>query len=318
MNQNSSERFIGIDVSKNLLDLADSLTQETWQVANEEAGITGLVDCLTPLKPTLIVLEATGGLEIPLASALYANRLPVVVVNPRQVRDFAKATGKLAKTDALDARVLAHFAAAIRPEVRKIKDDETQELAALVTRRRQLIGMLATEKTRLRQAPKWIRKDIKEHIQSLQKRLSKIDRELSKTIKNSSVWRENDQIIQSIPGAGPVLSISLLAGVPELGVLSRRQIAALVGVAPLNRDSGQFRGRRCIWGGRANVRAALYMAAVSAMRHNPVIRTLYERLIEKGKPFKVAITACMRKLLTILNTMIKNQTLWNPKYQLQT
>ncbi len=318
MNQNSSERFIGIDVSKNLLDLADSLTQETWQAANEESGITGLVEHLTSLNPTLIVLEATGGLEIPLASALYANRLPVVVVNPRQVRDFAKATGKLAKTDVIDSRVLAHFAKAVRPEVRKVKDEESLELSALVTRRRQLIEMLTKEKTRLKQAPKWIRKDIKDHIQSLKKRLSKIDRELSKTIKNSSAWRENDQIIQSLPGAGPVLSISLLAGIPELGVLSRRQIAALVGVAPLNRDSGQFRGRRCIWGGRANVRAVLYMAAVSAMRHNPVIRAFYERLVEKGKPFKVAITACMRKLLTMLNTMIKNRTLWNPKYQLQT
>lgn len=318
MNQNSSERFIGIDVSKNLLDLADSLTQETWQEANQEAGITAVVDRLTPLNPTLIVLEATGGLEIPLASALYANRLPVVVVNPRQVRDFAKASGKLAKTDAIDARVLAHFAAAIRPDVRKIKDQETQELAALVTRRRQLIGMLAMEKNRLRQAPKWIRKDIKDHIQSLKKRLRNIDRELSITIKNSAVWRENDQIIQSLPGAGPVLSISLLAGVPELGGLNRRQIAALVGVAPLNRDSGQFRGRRCVWGGRANVRAALYMAAVSAMRHNPVIRVFYERLIEKGKPFKVAITACMRKLLTTLNTMIKKRTFWSTKYQIQT
>ncbi|MCH7501663.1 MAG: IS110 family transposase [Nitrospinae bacterium] len=314
MNQISSERFIGIDVSKDRLDIADSITQETWQAANDESGIADLVERLASLSPALIVLEATGGLEILLASALVASRLPVTVVNPRQVRDFAKATGKLAKTDVIDARVLAHFAGAVRPKVRKIKDGEALELSALVTRRRQLIGMLATEKTRLQQAPKWIRKDIKDHIQSLKKRLSKIDRELSKTIKNSSVWREHDQIIQSIPGAGPVLSVSLLAGVPELGTLNRRQIAALVGVAPLNRDSGKFSGRRCIWGGRANVRAALYMAAFSAMRHNPVIQTFYQRLIEKGKPFKVAITACMRKLLTILNTMIKNRTNWNENF----
>ncbi len=314
MNQKSSERFIGIDISKDRLDIADSITRETWQAANDESGIKGLVERLTPLNPVLIVMEATGGLEILLASALVAGRLPVAVVNPRQVRDFAKATGKLAKTDAIDARVLTHFAGAVRPEVRKVKDEEALELSALVTRRRQLVGMLATEKTRLQQAPKWIRKDIKDHIQSLKKRLSKIDRELSKTIKNSSVWRENDQIIQSIPGAGPVLSVSVLAGVPELGTLNRRQIAALVGVAPLNRDSGKFCGRRCIWGGRANVRAALYMAAVSAMRHNPVIRAFYNRLIEKGKVFKVAITACMRKLLTILNTMIKNRTSWNENF----
>ncbi len=308
---NQKPHFIGIDISKLHLDVADSMTQETWQTANNEEGIAGLVESLSALNPPLIVLEATGGLEIPLASALVAGRLPVAVVNPRQVRDFAKATGKLAKTDVIDSLVLAHFAKAIRPEVRKIKDEESLELSALVTRRRQLIEMLTKEKTRLKQAPKWICKDIKEHIESLKKRLRKIDGDLSRTIKNSSAWREHDQIIQSVPGAGPVLAVNLLAGVPELGVLNQKQIAALIGLAPLNRDSGKFRGRRCIWGGRANVRAALYMAAVTAMQHNPVIRTFYTRLIEKGKPFKVAITACMRKLLTIINTMIKTKTLWN-------
>ncbi len=308
---NQKPHFIGIDISKLHLDVADSMTQETWQTANNEEGIAGLVESLSALNPPLIVLEATGGLEIPLASALVAGRLPVAVVNPRQVRDFAKATGKLAKTDVIDSLVLAHFAKAVRPEVRKIKDEESLELSALVTRRRQLIEMLTKEKTRLKQAPKWICKDIKEHIESLKKRLRKIDGDLSRTIKNSSAWREHDQIIQSVPGAGPVLAVNLLAGVPELGVLNQKQIAALIGLAPLNRDSGKFRGRRCIWGGRANVRAALYMAAVTAMQHNPVIRTFYTRLIEKGKPFKVAITACMRKLLTIINTMIKTKTLWN-------
>ncbi len=308
---NQKPHFIGIDISKLHLDVADSMTQETWQTANNEEGIAGLVESLSALNPPLIVLEATGGLEIPLASALVAGRLPVAVVNPRQVRDFAKATGKLAKTDVIDSLVLAHFARAVRPEVRKIKDEESLELSALVTRRRQLIEMLTKEKTRLKQAPKWICKDIKEHIESLKKRLRKIDGDLSRTIKNSSAWREHDQIIQSVPGAGPVLAVNLLAGVPELGVLNQKQIAALIGLAPLNRDSGKFRGRRCIWGGRANVRAALYMAAVTAMQHNPVIRTFYTRLIEKGKPFKVAITACMRKLLTIINTMIKTKTLWN-------
>ncbi len=237
---NQKPHFIGIDISKLHLDVADSMTQETWQTANNEEGIAGLVESLSALNPPLIVLEATGGLEIPLASALVAGRLPVAVVNPRQVRDFAKATGKLAKTDVIDSLVLAHFAKAIRPEVRKIKDEESLELSALVTRRRQLIEMLTKEKTRLKQAPKWICKDIKEHIESLKKRLRKIDGDLSRTIKNSSAWREHDQIIQSVPGAGPVLAVNLLAGVPELGVLNQKQIAALIGLAPLNRDSGKF------------------------------------------------------------------------------
>jgi len=314
MNQKTSEHFIGIDISKNCLDIADGLTQETWQVANDETGITDLVKRLTPLNPPLIVLEATGGLEIPLASALAAGRLPVAVVNPRHVRDFAKAIGKLAKTDVIDSLVLAHFAKAVRPEVRKIKDEDALELSALVTRRRQLIEMLSKEKTRLKQSQKWIRKDIKEHIASLEKRLQKIDKNLGKTIKSSSAWHEQDQIIQSLPGAGPVLSISLLAQVPELGTLNSKQMAALIGVAPMNRDSGKFRGRRCIWGGRASVRAVLYMATLSAIRHNPILRAFYNRLINKGKVFKVAITACMRKLLIILNAMIKNKTTWNENY----
>jgi len=306
-----NEHFIGIDISKDHLDIADSTTQETWRDSNNETGIANLTKRLSTPVPTLIVLEATGGLEIPLASALAAKGLPVTVVNPRQVRDFAKATGQLAKTDTLDAKVLARFAAAIRPEIRKVKDQETRELAALVTRRRQLVEMLATEKTRLKQVSKPIRQNVQIHITWLQDRIREIDQNLSKTLKSSSVWRENDQIIQSVPGAGPVLSISLLANVPELGTLNRQQIAALIGLAPLNRDSGAFRGRRCIWGGRANVRAVLYMAAVSAMQHNSVIREFYTRLTEKGKVFKVAITACMRKLLTIINSMIKTKTSWN-------
>lgn len=314
MNQKPTEHFIGIDISKNTLDAADYMTQETWQTANNEEGIASLVESLFSLNPPLIVLEATGGLEIPLASALAMGRLPVAVVNPRQVRDFAKATGKLAKTDVIDSLVLAHFASAIRPEARKIKDVESLKLSALVTRRRQLIEMLTKEKTRLKQASKWTCEDIKEHIESLKKRLYKIDGDLSMAIRDSPVWHERDLIIQSLPGAGPILSVSLLAGVPELGTLNRRQVAALIGVAPLNRDSGKFRGRRCIWGGRANVRAVLYMAAVTAIQCNPLIRSFYTRLIEKGKPFKIAITACMRKLLTILNTMIKTKTLWNQNF----
>ncbi len=297
MNAKSKERFIGIDVSKGHLDLADSIDPNPRQFQNDEAGIASLVDHLISIRPTLIVLEATGGLEIPTASSLYAKRLPVAVVNPRHVRDFAKATGKLAKTDAIDARVLAHFAAAIRPEVRQIKDDETRELAALVTRRRQLIGMLTSEKTRLRQSSKPIRDDIQVHIEWLNQRLKELDDNLSKTIKNSSIWKESSSIIQSIPGAGPVLAISLLADLPKLGTLNRKQIAALVGVAPFNRDSGRFRGRRCIWGGRAQIRSVLYMVALTAIQHNPIIKAFYQRLIQKGKKTKVAITACMRKLI---------------------
>ena len=306
-----NEHFIGIDISKDHLDIADSTTQNTWRTSNDETGIANLTKRLSTPAPTLIVLEATGGLETPLASALAADRLPVVVVNPRQVRDFAKATGQLAKTDTLDAKVLARFAAAVRPEMRQIKDQETRELAALVTRRRQLVEMLSTEKTRLKQVSKPIRQNVETHITWLKKQIREMDQDLSKTLKRSSVWRENDQIIQSVPGAGPILSINLLANVPELGTLNRRQIAALIGLAPLNRDSGTFRGRRCIWGGRAGVRSTLYMATVTAMQYNPVIRSFYQRLTEKGKPFKVAITACMRKLLTIINTMVKTKTRWN-------
>lgn len=306
-----NEHFIGIDISKDYLDIADSTTQKTWRASNDETGIADLTKRLSTPAPTLIVLEATGGLEIPLASALAAERLPVTVVNPRQVRDFAKSMGQLAKTDTLDAKVLARFAAAVRPKVRPIKDQETRELTALVTRRRQLVEMLGTEKTRIKQVSEPIRQNIQTHIAWLRDRIREMDQDLSKTLKNSSVWRENDQIIQSVPGAGPVLSTNLLANVPELGTLNRRQIAALVGLAPLNRDSGKFRGRRCIWGGRASVRAVLYMVAVTAMQHNSVIRTFYQHLIKEGKSFKVAITACMRKLLTIINTMVKNRTQWN-------
>ncbi len=305
------EHFIGIDISKDYLDIADSTTQNTWRTSNDETGIANLTKRLSTQAPTLIVLEATGGLETPLALALATDRLPVVVVNPRQVRDFAKATGQLAKTDTLDAKVLARFAAAVRPEMRQIKDQETRELAALVTRRRQLVEMLSTEKTRLKQVSKPIRQNVETHIAWLKNQIRDMDQDLSKTLKRSSVWRENDQIIQSVPGAGPVLSINLLANVPELGTLNRRQIAALIGLAPLNRDSGTFKGRRCIWGGRAGVRSTLYMATVTAIQFNPAIRSFYQRLTEKGKPFKVAITACMRKLLTIINTMIKTKTRWN-------
>jgi len=312
MKQAHSELFIGIDVCKDRLDIADDSGSPIWSVANDDAGVSTLTARLKSLKPALIVMEATGGLETLPYAALTAAGLPSVVINPRQARDFAKAVGKLAKTDAIDARVLARFGAAVKPAVRPIKDDKAQELAALVTRRRQLIAMLTAEKTRLKQAPKWIRKDIKAHIQTLEQRLLKLGAEIAKNIKNTPGWKEKDDLLKSVPGVGDVLSMNLLANLGELGTLNRREIATLVGVAPLNRDSGRCRGRRMIWGGRAEVRAALYMAALSASRYNPVIKAFYQRLILKGKKPKVALTACMRKLLVILNTMVKNKTTWNP------
>lgn len=316
MKTRSSEVFIGVDVCKDRLDIANDANSETWSESNNDSGVSLLVDRLTSLKPSLVVMEATGGLETLLYSALVAEGLPAVVINPRQVRDFAKALGKLAKTDAIDAWVLARFGAAVRPEVRPVKDERTRELAALVTRRRQLIGIRAAEKTRLKQAAKWTRKDIESLIKVLDKRLAKLEKEIADNVKNTPGWKEKDEIITSVPGAGPNLSSYLLACLPELGKLNRREIAMLVGVAPLNRDSGKFRGSRIVWGGRAQVRSALYMAALSASRYNPVIKVFYQRLILKGKKPKVALTACMRKLLTIINTMVKNNTAWNINYSL--
>jgi transposase len=303
------ECFVGIDVAKASLDVAVRPTGEAWTTSPGEADVSALVNRLQGLAPRLIVLEATGGLEVPLVSALAAEGLPVVVVNPRQVRDFAKATGRLAKTDAIDAEVLARFADAVRPEVRPIKDPQMQALAALITRRRQLVDMLAAEKNRLHGAPRHIRKDLQRHIVWLEKRLKDVDNDLDKTIKASSVWREKETLLLSTPGVGPVLTSTLIALLPELGHLSRRQIAALAGVAPFNHDSAQFRGRRRIWGGRADLRSVLYMSTLAATRCNPVIRAFYQRLIQAGKAPKVALTACMRKLLVILNAMLKNRTL---------
>ncbi|MCH7938147.1 MAG: IS110 family transposase [Candidatus Marinimicrobia bacterium] len=316
MKTRSSEVFIGVDVCKDRLDIANDSNSETWSESNNDSGVSSLVDRLTSLKPSLVVMEATGGLETLLYSALVAEGLPTVVINPRQVRDFAKALGKLAKTDAIDAWVLARFGVAVRPEVRPVKDERTRELAALVTRRRQLIGMRAAEKMRLRQTAKWTRKDIESLIKVLDKRLVKLEKEIAGNVKNTPGWKEKDEIITSVPGAGPNLSSHLLACLPELGKLNRREIAMLVGVAPLNRDSGKFRGSRIVWGGRAQVRSALYMSALSASKYNPSIKSFYQRLIAKGKKPKVALTACMRKLLTIINTMVKNNTAWNMNHSL--
>lgn len=302
--------FVGIDVSKLQLDIAVRPDNKKWSVVNSEANIAELIKMLKELSPQVIVIEATGGLETPLVAALSQARLPVVVVNPRQVRDFAKAVGRLAKTDRIDAEILAHFGEAVKPEVRLLKDEDTQVLTALVTRRRQVIEMLTAEKNRLGISPKVVHKDIQRHIDWLQARLEEIDRNLDSAIRKSPAWREKDDLLRSVPGVGQVLSVSLITGLPELGNLNRRQIAALVGVAPLNRDSGKFRGKRSVWGGRAQLRAVLYMAALSASRVNPALRSFYLRLIEAGKKPKVALTACMRKLIGILNAIVKNRTPW--------
>ena len=311
MSESGREVFIGIDVSKEKLDVAVRPTGEFMSFSNNEDGISCVVDFVKSFFPSLIVLEATGGLETAAVGMLADKGLPVVVINPRQVRDFAKATGKLAKTDAIDAHLIARFGEAVRPELRLLKDQEAQKLTALITRRRQIVEMITAEKNRLNAAPKWTSKDIQTNISWLEKCLKKVDKDLKNLLKKSPVWREKDEILQSTPGVGPVLSMTLLSGLPELGNLNRKEIAALVGVAPLNRDSGLFRGKRMIWGGRANIRSVLYMSATCAMRFNPTIRIFYERLRSAGKLHKVAITACMRKLLVILNTMIKNRTYWS-------
>ena len=308
MNQEST--FIGIDVAKTRLDVAIRPTGQQWQVAYTEKGIQGLVDQFADLHPTLVLLEASGGLELPMVTALAAAGLPVVVVNPRQVRDFAKATGKLAKTDALDAQVLAHFAEAVRPTPRSLPDTETQALTALVARRNQVMNMLVAEKNRLYASRPPVNQRIQTHIAWLKQELEEIDRGLKEMLHNSPVWREKENLLRTVPGVGPQLTISLLAYLPELGTLNRKSVAALAGVAPFNRDSGTLRGKRAVWGGRSRIRASLYMGALVATRHNPVISTFYQRLLAAGKPKKVALTACMRKLLIILNAMLKHDTSW--------
>ena len=304
MSEAKGEKFVGIDVSKENLVVGVRPEGKHWSLANEEEEICSLVRLLGKLKPALIVVEATGGFQNVVVAKLAAAALPVAVVNPRQVRDFAKATGHLAKTDAIDALILAHFGEALRPEVRVLKDEQTQQLTALITRRRQVVDMITAEKNRLPTSPKVIRKEIRKHIEWLQGRLNVMNGQLEESIKNSPVWREKDDILRSFPGVGPVLSVSLLAGLPELGILNRKKLAALVGVAPLNRDSGGYRGARSVWGGRGQIRSVLYMATISAARNNPVIREFYQRLIGSGKKPKVALTACMRKFLTILNSMV--------------
>lgn len=303
--------FVGIDVSKAGLDVAVRPVGNREFVANDAAGIEILLQRLRELQPALIVLEATGGVERAVTRALASAEFPVVVINPRQVRDFAKATGQLAKTDTIDAAVLARFGEAVRPALRPLPDEVTWELRAVVTRRRQITEMIVAETNRLSGASKGVRKRINAHLRWLEAELKRADKDLDQSIRQSPIWRENEDLLRSVPGMGPVISRTLLAELPELGRLNRKQIAALVGVAPLNRDSGTLRGRRSIWGGRATVRAALYMGALVASRRNAMIQTFYRRLRNAGKAPKVALVACMRKLLTILNAMIKHKTHWS-------
>jgi transposase len=309
----SSPLFVGIDVAKAHLEIAVRPTGDRWTVTNEEAGMTTLVTRLQRTAPTLIVLEATGGYQRAVVAALAAAGLPLAVVNPRQARDFAKATGQLAKTDALDARALAHFAEAVRPPPRPLPDAQADELRALLARRRQLIARRTAEQNRLGSTSRRLQADIEAHITWLNARLAALDDDLDTTLRASPVWREHEALLRSVPGIGPVCTRTLLLDLPELGTLSRQRLAALVGVAPLNRDSGTLRGSRTVWGGRAHVRATLYMSTLVAVRYNPVLKPFYERLRAAGKAAKVALTASMRKLLTILNAMVKHHTLWQPK-----
>lgn len=315
---NIPDHFVGIDVSKDHLDIAvrpiGRLSPDHWTTPNDEGGIGEVVSRLRESRPTLVVLEATGGLELPLVAGLAAAALPVVVVNPRQARDFAKATGKLAKTDKVDAKVLAHFAEAVRPDPRPLADEQTRELSDLLARRRQVVEMMTAEKNRLHTSTTHVRARVQTHVDWLMRDLHELDHELQRMVRESPVWRERDDLLRSVKGVGPVLSLTLHAELPELGRLDRKQIGALVGVAPLNRDSGKLKGKRTIWGGRAQVRAVLYMGTLAAIRSNPVISAFYRRLIAVGKLKMVAIVACMHKLLTILNAMVRHNTRWNPNY----
>lgn len=303
----------GIDVSKDWLDVA--LGGESLRVANEAQGVAGLIERLRKLEVELVVMEATGGYETPAASAIAGAGLKLAVVNPRQVRDFAKATGRLAKTDRIDAHVIAAFGQAIEPEIVRLPDEQARELQDLLLRRSQLVGMRVQESNRLALMQGAMRKQIKSHIAWLDRAIDEVNTDLTARLRQSPAWREKDELLQSFKGVGPITSGTLMTSLPELGALDRRAIAALVGVAPFNRDSGAFRGRRAIWGGRAHVRHILFMAAISAIRSNPVIKAFYERLIARGKPHKVAVIACMRKMLTILNAMLRSNTPWTPAIQ---
>jgi transposase len=306
--------FIGIDVSKDHLDIATRPTTDPLRFLNTDEGVDALIDQLRPLQPTLIVLEATGRYHQLVLSRLITAGLPAIAINPRQARDFARAIGRLAKTDAIDADVLAEFAEKIRPQLRSIADQATQDLEAICTRRRQLVAMLSAEKNRLHTAAKTIRSEIQKHIHWLEKEIRQLEKDLDKQIRSSPAWCEKDDLLRTCKGIGPITTHTMLSCLPELGTLSGRQIAALVGVAPFNDDTGKHKGRRHIQGGRLDVRAVLYMATLAAIRHNRTIREFHHRLIAAGKAKKVAITACMRKLLTILNAMLRDKKPWQPDF----
>jgi transposase len=303
--------YVGIDVSKASLDLALGATGQLVRVPNDQRGIGTLRKRLLRLAVARVILEASGGLETALVAELGAAGLPVVVVNPRQVRDFARATGQLAKTDALDARILALFGERLRPELRRLPTAQERELKALVTRRRELVGMITAERNRLSRVPSVLHKEILAHIRWLEQRLLERDRELTDQLRRSPLWREREELLRGVPGVGPTVCATLLAELPELGDLNRREIAKLVGVAPLNRDSGTLRGKRKVSGGRAQIRTVLYMAALVAVHHNSVLKAFYQRLLQMGKPRKLALTAAMRKLLVILNAILKTHTPWS-------
>jgi transposase len=308
--------FVGVDVSKSRLDVAVRPSGEVWQFTNDEAGFATLVERLKPLEPRLVVMEATGGYQAPAAMALSLAGLAVAVVNPRQVRDFGRATGQLAKTDVLDAEIIARFGEALKPEPRRIADAELQALQGLVMRRRQLVDMITAETNRHATALQPVREDIEEHIKWLKRRLKDIDDDLYTALKKSPLWRVKEQILRSAPGIGRVTTCALVAQLPELGTLNARKISALVGVAPFNRDSGTLRGKRVVWGGRASVRHALYMATLTAIRCSPSIGAFYRRLVAAGKPAKVAHVAAMRKLLVRLNAMIRDGATWTEDVQI--
>jgi len=308
--------FVGIDVSAQRLDVAVLPGGAHFTLANTDSGIASLVDRLGDLAPQIVVLEATGGYEVPVAYALSEAHLPVVIMNPRVLRHFAKSTGKLAKTDQLDALVLAHYAQAIQPPVRPLRDPEQAELATLMSRRRQLRDMIVMEENRRRTTTARVRGNIDRSLAHLRQLLKDLDQDIHEAIRRTPLWHEKAEILQSFGGVGPKVSAALIADLPELGSLPGAKASALAGLAPMNRDSGQYRGKRRIQGGRPAVRQALYMAALSAARHNPVIRAFYQRLRQAGKPAKLALTACMRKILVILNAMLKNRTYWNPKHAL--
>ena len=305
--------FIGIDVAKRRFDIHLHPSGESFTLDYDEESVVALIERLVALAPALIVLEATGGMEVRLAAALAAAGLPVAVVNPRQVRSFARAMGRLAKTDRLDAETIARFAAAVQPPVRPLPDEATRHLGALVARRRQLLEMLVAERNRRHAAEPVMHARIEAHLRWLEEALAEIERDLDQAIRESAIWQAKAELLRSVPGIGPVSARTLLAQLPELGPLTRRQAAALVGVAPFNRDSGRMRGRRTIWAGRAALRACLHMAAVAAARgSNPVIAGFYKRLRLAGKPAKLALTACMRKLVVKLNAMLRSGTAWQP------